>query len=261
MDLINSFAEKFYDTFYEREWPGELSPHISELSIDEAYQVQDLVAMMRVDKGEKVVGFKVGCTSSAIRSQFGLQKPISGRVFSPYVYEEGVQLDWRDYVHCAIEPEMVLKIGRDLRDEGLSDAQLIDAIDYVSPGIEIHHFKFWFSPPSSQELICSGGIHAGFVVGNTKVSPQELSFDKESFCVYKDGNLITKAPASEIMGGPLKSLRWLVNSLVRGGRYLKKDSFVIPGSPVELVDIIQDTRLRIEIEHVGSFSADFRDGK
>ena len=60
---------------------------------------------------------------------------------------------------------MVLKIGRDLKDEGLSDAQLID---YVSP------------------------------------------------------------------------------FLVQRGMCLKKDSFVIQGSPVELVDITCDTPLSIE---------------
>lgn len=258
MTLINSLAKKFYDAFYKRDWSSERSPHVSEISIAEAYQVQDLVSEMRIDNGEEIAGFKVGCTSQAIRSQFGLQEPISGRLFSPHIYEEGVQLDWGDYVHCAIEPEMVLKIGRDLKDEGLSDAQLIDAIDYVSPGIEIHHFKFWFSPPSSQELICSGGIHAGLVIGNAKISPKELFFKNELFRVYKDGDLINKAPASEIMGGPLKSLRWLVNFLVQRGMCLKKDSFVIPGSPVELVDITCDTRLSIEIEHLGSLTTDFR---
>ena len=213
---------------------------------------------MRVDRGEEVVGFKVGCTSQAIRSQFGLQEPISGRLFSPYIYEEGVHLDWRDYIHCAIEPEMVLKIGKDLANEALSDDQLMDAIEYVSPGIEIHHFKFWFSPPSSQELICSGGIHAGLVIGKKKVSPKELSFEDELFSVYKDGDLITKARASEIMGGPLKSLRWLVHSLAQRGMCLKKDSFVIPGSPVELVDVIHDTNLEVEIGRLGNLSTRFK---
>ena len=85
-----------------------------------------------------------------------------------------------------------------------------------------------------------------------------MSFEKEPFCVYKDGDLITKAPAFEIMGGPLKSLRWLVDSLVQRGTYLRKDNFVIPGSPVELVDITQDMRLKVEIERVGSLTTAFK---
>lgn len=96
---------------------------------------------MRFEKSEEVVGYKVGCTSQTIRSQFGLQEPISGRLFSPYIFNEGTQLDWGDYVNCSIEPEMVLKIGKDLTQEKPSNQQLIDAIEYVSPEIEIHNFK------------------------------------------------------------------------------------------------------------------------
>ena len=94
---INFLSRKFFEAFYERKWRGELEPHISKLSIPEAYQVQDLVTQMRIDKGEEVVGFKVGCTSKAIRSQFGLQEPISGRLFGPHIHKEGVGLNWKDF--------------------------------------------------------------------------------------------------------------------------------------------------------------------
>ncbi|HHZ91539.1 TPA: hypothetical protein EYN65_13690 [Candidatus Poribacteria bacterium] len=258
MNLINLLAKKFFEAFYEKEWVSEFSPHISNLDISEAYQVQDLVAKMRIENGEEEVGFKVGCTSHAIHSQFGLQEPIIGRLFAPHIHVEGEQLNWKDYVNCAIEPEMVLKIGMDLRGESLSDDQLINAIEYVSPGIEIHNFKFWYSPPSSQELICSGGIHAGLVIGNKKVSPKKLSFQNEVFRVYKDGVLVTKAPASEIMGGPLHSLRWLIKFLTQRGMCLKKDSFVIPGSPVELVTISTSIDLKVEIDLLGNLVVKFK---
>ena len=153
MQLIDLFANKFFEVFYEREWRGAIEPDVSRLSIAEAYDVQDRVAQLRIDKGETVVGFKVGCTSQAIRSQFGLQEPIYGRVYEPHVHKEGVSINWSDYVNCATEPEMVIKIGTDLCGVGLSDDQIIDAIEWVSPGIEIHHFKFWFE---------SKGLYIGY---------------------------------------------------------------------------------------------------
>ena len=74
--MINTFAKRFYDLFYQRGWSHKLAPYVDDLSIDEAYRVQDLVAKMRIESGEEVVGFKVGCTSRAIRSQFDY--PIAG---------------------------------------------------------------------------------------------------------------------------------------------------------------------------------------
>ena len=61
------------------------------------------------------------------------------------------------------------------------------------------------------------------------------------------------------MGGPIHSLRWLVDSLTRRGLCLKKGSLVIPGSPVELVCIDQDTELSVEIEDVGIVVSYFKD--
>jgi 2-keto-4-pentenoate hydratase len=82
MKSIELLASKFTQAFYERAWSGELKPPVSQISIAEAYAVQDLVGDMRVQRGEQVVGFKVGCTSEAIRSQFGLNEPISGRLLA-----------------------------------------------------------------------------------------------------------------------------------------------------------------------------------
>ncbi len=257
MNSLNVVADNFIHAFYKREWPDNSTQSFTNLSIQESYQVQDIVAKKRIEKGERVAGFKVGCTSKAIRSQFGLKEPIHGRIFIPRVYRENIKIDWNDYVNCAIEPEMVFCINRDLKGLNLSDKELIKSIEYVSPGIELHNFKFWHSPPTIQELICSGGIHAGLVVGDSKVSPRNLSFCNELFSVYKDDELVTSTLASEIMGGPLHSLRWLVNSLTQNGSFLKKNSLVIPSSPTELVKIEQDTQLKITIDNVGSATTIF----
>lgn len=256
MEFEESIASSFYDSFYKKKWTGS-SCLVTQLPIDQAYHVQDLVTKKRVASGEKVLGYKVGCTSAAIRKQFGLTEPIHGKLFYPHVTENQKIFNFSSYIHCAIEPEMVLKIGRDLRGKNLSNTELIEAIEYVSPGIEIHEFNFWITPPTIQELIGSGGIHTGLLIGDQKTAPHELSFQKEEFSVYKNGELVVSSPAREIMGGPLNSLRWLVNSLTESGTYLEKGSFVIPGSPVELVSIDHNSEITIEIDNLGALSTQF----
>ncbi len=252
MSSLQSIAEQFYHAFYEKKWPGKPVPNFSGLTPEDSYQVQRLVAKLRVESGEQVIGYKVGCTSAAIQTQFGLDEPICGRLFAPHAKEEGAPVDWSDYVNCAIEPEMVIRIGRDIRIDELSDTELIDSIEYVSPGIEIHNYTFWQGSPSLQELICSGGIHAGLIVGHKRVPAGPLAFSDELFSVYKDDQLVAASPASEIMGGPLESLRWLARHLSARGEFLRKNTSVIPGSPTELIPIDRDTKLRVSIEQVGN---------
>jgi 2-keto-4-pentenoate hydratase len=257
-NLIEKFAENFFNTFYKGSWNDKIQYPISDMSIQESYIVQDLVAKKKIARGERTVGYKVGCTSSAIQSQFGLNEPILGRLFWPHIFDDKKELNWKRFTNCAIEPEMVLKIGKDLKGENLSDEVLINAIEYISPGIEIHNYKFWLTPPTLQELVCSNGIHAGLVVGDVKISPGSLSFESEWFKVYEGDKIITKAKASEIMGGPLHSLRWLIGKLTKRNEILRSGSYVIPGSPVELININEDTKLSIFIEKVGKAVAYFK---
>ena len=152
---------------------------------------------------------------------------------------------------------MVIKTCKDLEGKELSEETLIDAIEYISPGIEIHNYKFWNTPPTLQELICSNGIHAGLVVGGAKSGPDKFSSKQESFMVYKDDLLAEKGDASEIMGGPLNSLRWLIRRLTMRNETLRSGSLVIPGSPVKLINIEENTELTVVIENVGKVAVSF----
>ena len=103
----------------------------------------------------------------------------------------------------------------------------LDSTEYVNPGIGIHDFKFWNTPPTVQELICFGGNHAGLVIRGERVNPIDLLFSSEIFHVYIDGFRVASDPASEIMDDSLHSLRWLVKFLSEKGLSLKKHSLVI----------------------------------
>ncbi len=60
------------------------------------------------------------------------------------------------------------------------------------------------------------------------------------------------------MSEPLHSLRWLIGKLTKRNEVLRVGSFVIPGSPVGLINICEDTKLTISIENVGKTIAYFK---
>jgi len=255
---IQEFANTFIRIFYEGGSGQEPSRPIQSLSLEDAYRVQDSVFQLRIAKGEKLVGYKVGCTSRAIREQFGLQEPICGRLIEPHVYYGETDLDLSDYVSCALEPEFVLHIGSDIADPELDDESLLKAVDFVSPGLEVHNYKFWFGDPSSQELIASNGIHACLVVGKEKIATRDIDLATEVASLFIDDQLVASGAGQEIMnGGPLASLRWLVRHLTDRGEYLRVGQLVIPGSPVRLIPVAAGSVARASVTHVGSVRAKF----
>lgn len=257
MDKLRQFASAFHGIFESRRLDHRPDVAIASLSLEEAYQIQDLVIQARVDNGETVAGYKVGCTSAAIRQQFGLTDPICGRLMHPCVFHGQTTLRWSDYQLPAVEPEFVLRIGKDLVDEIGQSESLDQVIDYVSPGIEVHNYRFWFGEPTIQELVASNGIHACLVVGNQKLKPDDLDWEMEGVGLFKNGHLAASGIGAEIMGGPMASLRWLINHLVRRGHGLRAGQWVIPGSPVELVSVEQGDSVTARFTNVGGVEVTF----
>ena len=233
-NVIESLAKSYYEFYRSGVFASDQSK-ISILSMEDAYAVQRKFQQMREADGDHPFGYKVGCTSASIRRQFGFDDPIYGRLMTPDKYVGDVELDHTEFYSLAIEPEFVLTMKRDVSRVPESDDELLDAIDYVQPGIELHNYVYHYDPPSRQELICSNGIHAAQVIGEVKVDPRDVHWTLEGVAVYKNQQLVASGVAAEIMEGPLNSLRFLLKHLAARGEVLKAGELVIPGSATPLI--------------------------
>jgi 2-keto-4-pentenoate hydratase len=256
--VIDVFAEEMVGIFRDHRLQRTIAADIQTLSMDDAYKVQEGFLATRLARGERTVGYKVGCTSPAIRAQFGLSEPICGRLLAPRVYRDGEILNIADFVDCALEPELVLHVGLDLDGSNLETAHLRKAIFAISPGIEVHNYRFWYGRPTLQELIASNGIHAALVVGSPHELPPDLDLAQERTTLSV--NQVEKATGvgAEIMGGPMNSLRWLLNHLRRRGRGLRAGDLVIPGSATKLVPVVAGDTAEAQFTHFGNCRAVFK---
>jgi 2-oxo-3-hexenedioate decarboxylase len=254
---VTEIGRAFGRLFYE----GTLDTSIDDIasfSIEDAYLMQDAAIAFRESRGEDVAGYKVGCMSSAIRQQFGLENPVHGRLPRQHIrVGSNHTVDLSHLVGCAIEPELVIRLGRNLDPSRLSDDNLMASISSLSPGIELHNYQFWHQTPTAQELIASNCLFAGLLVGKSHVSPKQFHFEDALFSVHIDDAPVTSGRASEIIGGLLESLRWLVTALAERGQEVIAGDWVIPGSPVELVRVQSGTNLTVNIDGAGTLSASF----
>jgi 2-keto-4-pentenoate hydratase len=227
---------------------------LSGLSISQAYQVQEGFLGGRVEEGARVVGWKVGCTSAAIRRQFGLTQPISGKLMEPDIHRDGADLPASRYVDCAVEPELVFRLGSDIDGEA-DEETVIRAIAGVSAGIELHNYRFWYGKPTSQELIASNGIHAGLVLAEERPFPPNWDINSEEVSILVNGELKASGKCAEIMGGPLVSMKWLARHSSERGSRLRAGELVIPGSAVELVRVAAGDSIEARFSTLGSCHA------
>ena len=257
---VDVFAKEIIGIFRDHHLTRTGAIDIRALSLEEAYAVQEKYLATRIAGGERFIGYKVGCTSPAIRGQLGLSQPICGRLLAPHLHQDGATLSIEDYVDCALEAELVFHLGIDLDGNNLETAHFRSAITAVSPGIEIHNCRFWYGAPTSQELIASNGIHAGLVIGAAQPLPPEVDLTRERTSLTVNQVEMDSGVGADLMDGrgPIESLRWLLNLLRKRNLGLCAGDLVIPGSATKLIPVTAGDVAEARFTHFGLCRAAFR---
>jgi 2-keto-4-pentenoate hydratase len=215
------------------------------LTLDDAYMLQRAVAQLRVARGERCLGYKVGCLSSSIQEQLGLRQPVRGYLWQSEAIISGSRLIYQPrgsgqrcrFVNLAIEGEIALRLGRDVPTETIIDHSIHDCVECWFPVVELHNAVFRGLRSTSQELVAGNAMHAGFV---TPPSPKESclsALDRAEIRVEIDGKLVETTRVADLPGGPLGSVRHLVSLLRSTKERLKAGDIVLTGSPGRLIPI------------------------
>ncbi|MFP6670832.1 MAG: hypothetical protein VB857_05390, partial [Pirellulaceae bacterium] len=69
--------------------PGTIFAKPISLTSEQAYAVASEVSRLRAARGERIVGYKVGCTSSGIQQQLGINDPVFGYLFESESWPSG----------------------------------------------------------------------------------------------------------------------------------------------------------------------------
>src|ERR1700693_2925835 len=84
------------------------------LSIDDSYLIQQAGIRLRLARGEKIVGYKMGLTSKAKMKQMGVDSPIYGVLTDRMLVPSGSRYLVSGCIHPRIEPEVAFMLERDL---------------------------------------------------------------------------------------------------------------------------------------------------
>ena len=232
----------------------------SELTMAQAYELQTEITRLRERRGERVIGYKVGCTSRAIQAQLGVDEPIFGRLFATECYSSGVHLSPSRFANLAVEGELAVRLGRDLSGSDVSEDACWEAIDAVFPVIELHHFVLPATSPRGQWLIASGGMHAGFVRAETEARSPGCGQFARSLSIRINEVVVGSVDNAAALTCPIASLRWLASRLARFGLQLRQGQVVLTGSPMNLFPAIDGARIVVEAPPLGASRAEIDPG-
>jgi 2-keto-4-pentenoate hydratase len=237
---------------YDARTPGQFCADPLDLTTVQAYGLQAEIARLRIERGERVIGYKVGCTSRVIQEQLGVKEPIFGRLWGTECYPSGVHLSAAHYANLAVEGELAVRLSKDLPGEPFSAEECREAIAEAFPVIELHHYVLPGAWPPGQWLIASNGLHAGFVSADAQTRCSGLAKFAQSLSIRINEIVVGTIEDAASLTCPIESLRWLAGRLAHFGLQLCKGQVILTGSPMKLYPVSPGSRIVVEAPPLGT---------
>jgi 2-keto-4-pentenoate hydratase len=225
-----------------------------ELSVADAYRIQQWNVARRVRTGERVVGHKIGLTSKAMQEQFGVDEPDFGHLLDTMVVPTGAALDLGALIDPRIEIEPAFVLGRPLRGPGVTATDVIAATDYVSVCFEIIDSRIVDWRIRLQDTVADNGSSARLVMGTRRVRPRDVALANLDTTLELDGAVVERGNTGAILGDPAMSVAWFANRIADYGIALDAGHIVLPGTCTRSWRIYGRQRLGGRIAELGELA-------
>ncbi len=188
------------------------------LTVEEAYAVAERLRALRVARGERTAGWKIGFTNRTLWERYGVDRPMWAPVYEHTVrpVEKTAHLALKGFSQPRIEPEIVFGLRQAPR-AGMTLDELHACIDWVAHGFEIVHTHFENWRFTAADTAADFALHGALFIGaRVPASPwQTMAEDLaalrlELLC---DGALKDQGEGRRVLDGPLQALRALVDAM------------------------------------------------
>lgn len=262
MTDINLVAEFLLDHRASKETVDNIPESIYPQSEEEAYLVQDRVVARLTESNESTTcGYKLACTNPRIMAHLGVPGPLSGRLMTHSMYEDGMEFDAEDFVLRIIEQEFMLVMGQDVPDTGqeYTAESILPFIDGFHPAIEVVDHRYNdFTLVGANALIADNAIHACSVLGTAGTeSWRNVDLADHAVTLFVNDEATSTGSGSNVLGGPLNAVAWLANHLISRDRTLVAGDIITTGAACDVYPAVAGDRIHADFGDLGSVSISF----
>ena len=225
-----------------------------DLSLDDAYAIQDAAIELRVAGGERIIGAKLGLTSKAKQEQMGVDEPVYGWLTDAMLLAPEAPVVCSELVHPRCEPEIVFRVGEDLQGPGVTAHDVLDATRTVCGGIEVIDSRFEAFSFTLPDVVADNTSAARFVLGTKRVDPDAVDLGLIGCLFEVNGVLVGTAAGAALLGHPAAAVALLANHLGRRGKKIEAGWTLLAGGLTSAVPLHPGTHVSATYAHLGSVS-------
>lgn len=254
---IELYGEELYQAFLERRPVAPLVSREPEMTIEDAYRIQQAFVARRLAAGETIVGKKIGATSRPVQEMLGVYQPDFGMLTSNMVYQEGDTIDLSQMIQPRAEAELAFVLKADLKGPGITAMDVIRATDHVLPCFEIVDSRITDWKLKIQDTVADNASCGVYVLGKTKGDPRKLDITLAGMVLEKNGELYSTGVGAAVQGSPANAVAWLANTLGELGIPFRAGEVILSGSQSTLVPVVDGDELVCTVGGLGSCRVSF----
>ena len=242
-----------YDTKVQTVRPSARFPHIT---FEDAYAISAGVAERQQAAGSKLVGYKVGLTSTAMRRSSGIDEPDYGYLYEEFLYHDGAKIRHADFCVPRVELELAFVLKQELKGPKVNMMDVLNATDYVVPSLEIIDTRV-DEPRKIYDTIADNGAGAGLVLGGRPVRPNAVDLRMIPGILSRNSEIEETGVSCGVMGHPANGIAWLANKLFHIGESLHPGQILLAGSYVRPIWAKVGDTVRADFGELGSIAVQF----
>lgn len=246
-ELVHAAALDLDRAEQDRTGLQPISKRFPDLTNVEAWGIAVARDGLRVRRGERLMGYKLGWTSEAMRRALGIDEPNFGTLWAYMHADDGV-LDLARLIHPKAEPEFAFLADRTVQGADV-DAEAVAAAGRWAVALEVVDPRWISYDFDWLDNTADGSSAAAYVLGDFHpaiVPPKSLRLTMESGLIARTGF------GEAAMGSPAEAVAWLVRQLHLREAALEPGMVVLTGGITAPVDLTPGLTVRVSSPELGS---------
>ncbi|MFI6406023.1 2-keto-4-pentenoate hydratase [Streptomyces sp. NPDC050548] len=260
-DAVSPAVVKAADLLAEATRTGVACPPVRDLldggDLETAYAVQQLNVRRGLAAGRRVVGRKIGLTSPAVQRQLGVDQPDFGALFADMAVPDGGEVPVGRLLQPKVEAEVALVLGRDLPERECTIVDVLRAVDFALPALEIVDSRVRNWDISLVDTVADNASCGLYVLGGTPVPLTTVDLRAVTMAMSRDGETVSEGTGADCLGSPLTAAVWLASALAERGDPLRAGDLVLTGALGPMTPATPGDTFEAHISDLGSVRVRF----
>jgi 2-oxo-3-hexenedioate decarboxylase len=249
---IDTLAELLENCQLQVQDTHKITDDFPDMDWEDAYAIQAAILARKLARGQRLIGLKAGLTSFAKMKQMGVSAPVFGFMTDDYAVPHGGEARMSELIHPKVEPEIAFVTKKALSGPGCHIGTVLDATDFVLPGIEVIDSRYRDFKFDLKSVIADNTSAARFVVGGSPTRLSGLDLRTVGIVMEKNGVPVAFGAGAAVLGHPATAIAMLANHLGARGQEIPAGTLILSGGITEAVAVTTGDHVSLRVQGMGS---------